>query len=222
MKLLRIVYFTVFFIFLSLNRISANQEDPYSFYPEGVTFNASIPDPEEFLGFKLGHKPVPHHRLVSYLETLADVSDRVSLEARGYTHEGRPVFLVIITSPENHARLDEIQKTHVALTDPSRNQPITDDMPVVTWLTYGVHGAEASGMDAVIPTAYYLAASEGEGIEKILDESVILLWAIHNPDGHARRAAWVEQNQGQMVNRDDNDRVHNNAWPGARTRACRW
>ena len=75
-------------------------------------------------------------------------------------------------------------------------------MPVVTWLTYGVHGAEASAMDSVLPAAYYFAAAEGEEIEKILTGSIILLLAIHNPDGHARRIAWLEQNSGETVIRD--------------------
>jgi hypothetical protein len=220
MKPFRITFLAFFLASIALGSAYAQQADPYSFYPEGVTFDSAIPDPEIFLGHKLGHEPVRHHRMVAYLEALAEVSNRVSVETRGYTHEGRPVLLVIITSPENHARLDDIQAAHVALADPAAGQALTDDMPVVTWLTYGVHGSEASGMDAVVPTAYYLAAAEGDAIDRVLDESVILLWAIHNPDGHARRVAYVEQNRGNVVIRDRLDRVQGGDWPSARTNHC--
>lgn len=161
------------------------QDDPYSFYPEGVALNPAIPEPEEFLGFKLGQAPVRHHQLVEYMEALGDASDRVVVNIVGYSHERRPLLEIIITSPENHARLDDIRAAHVALSDPANNQAITDDMPIITWLTYGVHGAEPSGMDASMPVAYYFAAAGGPEIEAILDESVIIIFAIHNPNFRA-------------------------------------
>ncbi|MHA1544333.1 MAG: M14 family zinc carboxypeptidase, partial [Alphaproteobacteria bacterium] len=210
---------TILFVFFSAEAYAATyQDDPYAFYPEGVTLDPSIPDPEEFLGFKFGHAPIRHHQLVEYMQLLARTSDRVVVNIVGYSHERRPLLEIIITSPENHARLDEIRTAHVALSDPTNNQAISDDMPVVTWLTYGVHGAEPSGMDASIPAAYYFAAAESPEMEAILKDSVIVIFAIHNPDGHSRRQAWQDLNLSKAVNRDLNDRVHGYDWPmGGRT-----
>ena len=113
-----------------------------------VEYDPVVPTPEEFLGFKLGHEPVRHHQLVDYITRVAGMSDRLSLEVIGYTHERRPILFLVATSPSNHARLDEIRDRHAALSEAGGNQAVTDDMPIVTWLNYGVHGAESSGMDA--------------------------------------------------------------------------
>ncbi len=183
----------------------------------GVSYDLSIPTPDEFLGHRLGEKPVRHHMLVDYMETLAASSDRINLEVIGYSHERRPILFLTITSPENHTRIDEIKAAHVALTDPSKNEKILDDMPVVTWLNYGVHGAEASGMDASLPTVYHLAAARGVAIDDKLKNSVVLVTAIFNPDGHSRRAAWVDMYGTNVNNKDSFHKQHNAAWPGDRT-----
>ncbi|MCK5574582.1 MAG: hypothetical protein KAI28_02155, partial [Sphingomonadales bacterium] len=188
-----------------------------AFYPEDVTFDAAIPAPENFLGHRFGDEPVRHHALVSYLKMLGEKSDRIKVETIGYSHERRPILFLTITSPENHARIDAIKAQHVALTDPSSTAQPTADMPVVTWLNYGVHGAEASGMDASLPTVYHLAAATGDAIEKTLDESVILITAVFNPDGHSRRIAWLDQHSSKVSNKNAENREHNVAWPGGRT-----
>ncbi|MEE8295199.1 MAG: M14 family zinc carboxypeptidase, partial [Sphingomonadales bacterium] len=210
---------TLFFVYFSASTLAATyQDDPYSFYPEGVNLDPLIPDPEEFLGFKFGHAPIRHHQLVEYMQLLGASSDRVVVNVVGYSHERRPLLEIIITSPENHARLDEIRAAHVALSDPTSGQAVTSDMPVVTWLTYGVHGAEPSGMDASIPAAYYFAAAQGPEVDAILKESVVVIFAVHNPDGHSRRQAWQDVNLAKAVNRDLNDRLHSYDWPmGGRT-----
>ena len=78
-------------------------------FPADVDYDPAVPTPEEFLGFKLGHEPVRHHQLVDYITHVAGMSDRLSLEVIGYTHERRPILFVVATSPSNHARLDEIR-----------------------------------------------------------------------------------------------------------------
>jgi hypothetical protein len=127
-------------------------------YAADVLYDPAIPTPEQVLGHALGHEPVRHHKLVEYIMRAAELSDRLSAEVIGYTHERRPILFVVATSPENRARLDTIRAEHAALTEARDNQPISDGMPVVTWINYGVHGAESSGMDASLPFIYHLAA----------------------------------------------------------------
>ncbi len=182
-----------------------------------ITFDSSIPTPAEFLGFKLGHEPVRHHQLVDYIRHVAELSDRLTVETIGYTHERRPILFVIATSQANFARIDEIKAQHVALTEPGSGQDVTDDMPVVTWLNYGVHGAESSGMDASLPFIYHLAAAQGEAIEWVLDESVILVTAIFNPDGHSQRISWVDAFGGKRRIADPAHVEHTFDWRFART-----
>ena len=186
-------------------------------FPADVTFDASIPTPAEFLGFELGHEPVRHHQLVDYIRSVAALSDRLTVETIGYTHERRPILFVVATSQDNHARLEDIRTEHVALTEPASGQNISDDMPVVTWINYGVHGAESSGMDAALPFVYHLAAAQGEAIERVLDESVVLVTAIFNPDGHSQRVAWVDAYGGKRRITDPAHMEHTFDWRFART-----
>lgn len=186
------------------------------FMPEDSDYDVAIPTPEAFLGHELGDRPVRHDRMVAYLRTVAGLSDRMTIETIGYSHEQRPIEFLVITSPDNQSRIDAIQAKHVALSDPSSGVRPSADMPVVTWLNYGVHGAEASGMDAVIPVVYHLAAARGAAIERTLSESVILITAIFNPDGHTRRIDHVMKYSSAVPVTDPADAVHD-LWADART-----
>ena len=188
---------------------------------EGVTYDPTVPTPEDVLGHALGKAPVRHHKLVSYIRQIAAASPRMTVETIGYSHERRPILFIVVTSEENHARLDEIQAAQIRRTDPASGSATEAGMPVVTWLNYGVHGAEASGMDAALPTLYHLAAAQGQEIEAQLRQSVILITAVFNPDGHSRRAAWVDQNLAKVINRDRAHRLHNTAWCRRRASANR-
>jgi len=186
-------------------------------FPEGITYNASVPTPAKFLGFELGRHPVRVHQMADYLQDMAARSDRISIETIGYSHERRPILFLVITSPENHARLDEIQQRHVALSEPDQNQAVTEDMPVITWLNYGVHGAESSGLDSVLPVVYHLAAAEDEDTRRLLDESVILITAVFNPDGHANRINWFDRFGGERMIANPDHLEHEYSWSDART-----
>ena len=186
-------------------------------YPGNVNYDASVPTPESFLGFELGAQPVRHHQLVEYITTVAEASDRMTVEVIGYSHERRPILFLVVTSPDNHTRIDEIREQHVARTEPEQTQFGDADAPIVTWLNYGVHGAEASGMDASLPFVYYLAAAEGDAIEDILADSVVLITAVFNPDGHSQRVSWVDAWGGQIAISDPAHIEHQSRWQHART-----
>ena len=186
-------------------------------FPPDVAFDESIPTPEGFLGFRLGEHAVRTHQLVDYLRQVAALSDRLTVETIGYSHERRPILFLVATSAENHKRLDEIRMQHVALTEPDSGQAIDDEMPVVTWLNYGVHGAESSGFDAALPFVYHLAAARGPAIERVLAESVVLVTAVFNPDGHAQRISWADAFGGERRIADPAHVEHRINWQFART-----
>ena len=186
-------------------------------FPTDVSYDPRIPTPESVLGHELGAAPVRHHKLVEYITTVAEMSNRLSVEVIGYTHERRPILFVVATSPANQARIDDIRAQHVALTEPATDQQVAETMPVVTWLNYGVHGAEASGMDASLPTVYYLAAAQGAKVDALLDNSVILITAIFNPDGHSKRVHWFDTYGARTPIADPQHIEHNYQWQLART-----
>ena len=191
----------------------ANAESIDYFKVEGVEYDPSITTPDRFLGHGLGEKPVRHDMMVGYLRSLAQASPRISVETIGYSHEGRPILFFVVTSPENQQNIEEIRQSHLERLTPGA-QP--KDGPAVVWLNYGVHGAESSGMDAAIPTLYHLAAAKGEKIDQTLEETVILVTAIFNPDGHSRRINHVYTYLGDAKVTDPAHTQHN-LWVEART-----
>ena len=216
MRIMKLLISSVFICSIALTA-NAQELRGKSFYPDDVNYNPNIPKPEDIIGHPLGHRVARHDLLLKYMRIVAEKSDRVNVETIAQTHEGRDILMLTISSPENMARIDEIKAAHVALSDPNSDQKISTDMPVVTWLNYGVHGAEVSSTDSSMAVAYYLAAAEGNYIDETLKNSVILIIAIFNPDGNSRQSAWNHMHGSNVSITDPNGRNHNTFWPGGRT-----
>ena len=212
---------TVSLVFLSALICSplamAQLERSQPFYVDTVSYDPAIPLPESVIGHPLGHRIARNDLLVQYLRGIAELSPRISVETMAYTHERRPILALTITSAANHARIDEIKAAHVALSDPDSDLEVSADMPVVTWLNYGVHGAEVSSTDSSMAVAYHLAAAQGPEIEATLEQSVIILIAVFNPDGNSRMSAWNHMHGAYVPVSDPGHRLHHTFWPGGRT-----
>ena len=204
------------FVF-STTRILAQPNLDYYFH-DNIKFNPSIPTPEEIIEFEVGEKHVNHDKLVKYMYTLAERSDRINIERYGWTYEHRPLLLLTISSPGNLTDIENIRTNHLKLSDPdiSGNLKIMD-MPSVVWLGYSIHGNEPSGLNASLLVAYYLAAAESEEITDILNNTVILIDPSINPDGYSRFEQWVNQYKSNESITDPNNIEHNEAWPRGRT-----
>ncbi len=193
------------------------QVDLSYYLPANVQFNPSIPTPASIIGHQVGEWHLTHDRLVNYMMALDKASDRITLEVSGQTHEARPIILMTITSPKNHQNIESIRAQHVQLSDPTKSGSLnTKDMPAVFFIGHSIHGNEASGANAALLTAYYLAAAQGTEIENYLSNTIILFDPSFNPDGLQRFSSWVNSRKSKLVNADPNDTEHNEAWPGGR------
>ncbi|MCS6968676.1 MAG: M14 family zinc carboxypeptidase [Cytophagales bacterium] len=182
------------------------------FYPNSGPMNAAIPTPEQFLGYPIGSYHTRYDRIVAYFETLARLSDKAQLEVLGNTYENRPLIALIVTSAANQSRLEEIRQRHL-----QRNTATAyDDEPIVIQIAANVHGNEASGGESALLTAYYLLANESEQVKNWLDNMVILIVPVQNPDGRDRFNTWVNMHKGTPPVADPFDREHTEAWPGGR------
>jgi hypothetical protein len=190
-----------------------------SYYlPDSVQYNPAIPKPKDIIYHEVGEWHITHDRLVNYMKAVAAAApDRIKLETMGFTYEGRPQILLIITSPKNHQRLEEIRRQHVKLTDPSQSSSVNiENMPVVVWIGHSIHGNEPSGANASLLSAYYLAAAQGKSIDELLDQVVILFDPSFNPDGLQRFSTWANQHKSKNLVSDPNSREFNEVWPGGR------
>lgn len=203
---------------LCLSFATQAQSNLSYFLPQDVEYDPAIPTPASVIGHEVGEWHVSHDRLVGYMYALAAASDRVTIAVQGYTYERRPQVLLTITSPENHQNLEQIRTDHLRLSDPTNRENLDiEKMPIVLSMGYSIHGDEASGSNAAMLVAYYLAAAQGSEIEQQLAQSVILLDPAFNPDGLNRFASWVNMHRGHTPNPDPADREHDMAWPAGRT-----
>ncbi len=207
-----------FLICLLVSLISNSQSDiDLSYYlPQDITYNKNIPTPESVIGHQVGAWHVSHDKLVQYMQVLANTSDRISIENRGETFEGRPLLLLTITSPKNHKNIETIRQQHIDATDRNTLTP-TENRPIVVYQGFSIHGNESSGSNAGLLVAYYLAAAEGEYIDDLLNTTIVLFDPCFNPDGLQRFAYWANTNKSINLNPDPNDREYSEVWPGGRT-----
>ena len=208
-----------FYILLFISIVVHAQNPKYDldyYFSEFETPNSSIPTPKEIIGHEVGEWHVTHDKLVQYMYALADASNRITIEDRGKTFEGRPILLLTITSEDNHNNINQIIANHKKITEHDENIP-TDKQPIVVYQGFSIHGNEASGSNASLLLAYYLAASDSDFVHELLKNSVILLDPSMNPDGLQRFAYWANINKNINLTSDPNDREYNEVWPGGRT-----
>ena len=92
------------------------------------------------------------------------------------------------------------------------------ELPVVTWLSHGVHGNEISSSDAALFEAYHLLASQGDAdVDTVLRESLVLIDPMQNPDGRARFIFQNLQGRAAMPDPTPYNAEHDEPWPGGRS-----
>lgn len=178
-------------------------------------FQRSIASPEVFLEYKIGSQHTRHDQIVAYLKNLASVSNQAQISYYGKTHEGRKLALLAVSTAENLAQLDEIQKQHLAYAEGKLES--LPDIPIIINLAYNVHGNEPSSSEAALLAAYTLAASEHPQIQNFRENAIVFIDPTINPDGRDRHTQWANSYKGSPLVSDPMDAEHNEAWPRGRT-----
>ncbi len=209
---------------LSFCLTASAQEDliPPHFHFEGdVPRDSSIPSPSEFLGYETGAEYTIYADVVRYIHAVAEASDRVTITEYARTYENRSLHALFITTPANHARLDEIRAANLRLADSdlpdSEAQELISGNPIVTWLSYNVHGNEPSSTEAALEVLYRLAAGTDDETLQMLDQTVIVIDPTINPDGRDRYVYWYKSMQSNQLRESSSDAEHDEPFPGGRT-----
>jgi len=188
------------------------------YLPKNVSYNSKIPTPKAFLGYEVGEQHVSPYEIYAYYREVTKYSDRIKLETYARSFENRELMLATVSSPKNLANVDQIRMEHLKLANSEVSKSLKpEQMPIVVWMGYSVHGNEASGVNSALLTIYYLAAAQGPEIDALLNESIILVDPCINPDGANRFSTWVNQNKSQSLVADANSREFKETWPGGRT-----
>ena len=211
-----------FFIFADLSKPTSYSKDLYSTPILTGKYNESIDHPDQFLDFGYAERVASPAQISSAVLAYAQQSERVKLVEYGRTHENRPLYAVFISSPQNIANLEAIKANLNQLTDPrktsdSKANSIIKSLPAIAWMAYSIHGNETSGADAALGIIYHLIASEDQDIVNMLEDMVVIVDPMMNPDGRDRFVKSLEQYRGTAPNYDDQALLHTGDWPYART-----
>ncbi|HEY1165302.1 MAG TPA: M14 metallopeptidase family protein [Chitinophaga sp.] len=164
-----------------------------------VSLAQTIPSPKDHFGFNIGDD----YQLANYTQTSAyfkklAASDRVELVDIGQTEEGRPQYMLIISSPQNIkqlARYKEISQKLARAEDLSIEQAraLANEGKAVVWIDGGLHANEVVGAHQLIETAWQLTSRTDPETMRILD-NVIVLMTHANPDGQELVSNWYMRN----------------------------
>ena len=187
--------------------------------PTLASAQQAIPTPDEYLGYTLGDRFTPYDRILDYFGELAKRSNLITIQQFGSTYEGRPLVLATITSAKNLANLEAIRANVVSLGNPeavdaTRAADIAKNNPAVVWLAFGVHGNESSSAEAAMKVASTLLRDPESAA--ILDNTVVLIDPLQNPDGRERYIQWFTRTRGAQPNAYPEAFEHTEPWPGGR------
>ncbi len=169
-----------------------------------------LQSPAEFLGYEIGDQFTRHADVVNYFEHVADNSKMVTYTTYGKTNERRPLTYAVISSEENLTNIENIRLGH--LKNAGIAEGSSNPQTAIVWLSYNVHGNEASSTEAAMQTVYELITQKAAWLQN----TVVIMDPCINPDGRDRYANWYNQIKATPYNTDQMATEHNEPWPGGR------
>ncbi len=188
-----------------------------------VDADPAIPDCQSVLRYGWGDDISSHYQVETYLQALARAAPgRTRLVPYGNSYEGRSLNYLVISSAANIARLDEIRETNLQLANPHRHpdldsDPLIESAPAIVWLAYAVHGNEISPSDAALLTAWHLLADRSEQTRQWLDDLVVIIDPLQNPDGRDRFVNVYRESRGSFMQPFPLANEHTERWPSGRS-----
>ena len=177
-----------------------------------IVNSQNLKSPSEFLGYNIGEQFSRHHQVIDYFEHVAhEMHKNVILEKYGETNERRSLNLAYISSEENLRNLETIRENNLKQTGILEGTSESSDIAIV-WLSYNVHGNEASSSEASILTVFKLLTE----YKNLLDNTVVIIDPCINPDGRDRYVNWYNETASKPFDFDSQASEHNEPWPGGR------
>jgi len=176
---------------------------------------AQLQSPSEFIGYSINKRYPWHFQAVNYIKYLDQISPQVKIEKYGETFEGRPLYLMYVSSNENIQNLEKIRQNNLqkaGLLEENNAQKI----PAIAWMAYDIHGNEASCTPAALETVYRLLSSNEITKSETLENTLIIFDICVNPDGYSRYINWIRQVTGKTPNPSLDAREHVEPWARGR------
>lgn len=190
----------------------------------GTSYDAAIPTLDQVTGHEWGSEISDHGQVERYIQALAAAApDRVQVVPFGESWQGRKLYYVVLGRPSTMQRLPEVQQSMQRLADPrglteQQSEELLRDLPAVGWLANCVHGDEPSGTDAALYVLYHLLAAQNDPVvDKVLDECLVLIDPLQNPDGRDRFVFYTKAARGRFADPTPQAAEHSQPWPSGRS-----
>jgi hypothetical protein len=183
-----------------------------------------LTSPKDHFGFDIGddYQLANYTQYEAYIKRLDRESDRMKVVEMGKSAEGRTMYLAIITSPENHKKLDRYKEISrrlalaEGLTD-EQARALAREGKAVVWIDGGLHATEVLGAQQLIETIWQLNSRTDEETVRFLNETIVLCclvnpdgmelvsnWYMREPDVTKRNTASIPRLYQKYIGHDDN------------------
>ncbi len=163
---------------------------------------------------------IPYCEVAPMLREFEVTSERVKVEVMGESTEGRDLFLVTVADPDTLEDLESQQAfRELMVDDPNEALEMlddsddewddddeddddwdVDDVKLPFYLHASIHGDEYPGVDASLELIETLAYSEDDEVLELLDNMILLVNVVANPDGRVHGIRY--NGNGFDLNRD--------------------
>jgi hypothetical protein len=160
----------------------------------------TIPTPLETFGHEVGadFKLIPYPEVLAYLQQVADLSDRVSIDDAGVSTLGNPMRVVVLTSPDNQQNLERIREIAHRIAKPGALTPdesaaLIDEGKVVALVTLTIHSTEVGSTQMITEFVHDFATTKDPEKLAWMDEAVLIVMPSINPDGQLMVVDWYNK-----------------------------
>ena len=138
--------------------------------------------------------------MLIYYDQLEASSARTQMVQIGKSIMGRSIKLMLISSKENLAQVEKWKDISAKLAkakigEAEANQLIKEGKAIV-WIDAGMHSSERACAQMSSELAYKLVTEETEEMQKIREQTVVLLCPVINPDGVDIIVDWYRKQLG--------------------------
>ena len=136
----------------------------------GVSSGQQVPSPGSVFGFEVGadSQLFTYDQSIEYFRRLAAANPHVRLIDVGKTSFGKPWTAVLISSPANLSRIDDLRRINQriahpeGLTDADARQLAQQGLPLVD-ISGGLHASEIAGSQHTPQLAYEIRSRRSNG-----------------------------------------------------------
>ncbi len=149
-------------------------------------FDSAVPTPESVLGYKIGSRITTYREQERVYDAIAAKAGGKAVRIDyGTSNQNFPLRVYAISSAKNIARWKQIQAAMEKAGQTGTEPP--KDTPAIVWINETIHGNEPASFESGMELFYNLIAGKGE-FAKSLENTVVILNPVYNPDGHERFA----------------------------------